>query len=339
MLACATTVGLASELPARTPHIALMLPLNSATFGRHADAVRQGFQSAAKLAGAQAPPIRIYAVNEDTTNVLTVYEQAVESGARLVVGPLTRSGVTTLARSNMITAPTLALNAPEGNTPSPPRMHSFGLNVESEARQIARLAFGDGRNRAFVVADNTTLSRRMRQAFVEEFARLGGLIVAEYAYSSDPATLSKLREATNLGVAESIFLALDHGQAVTVRPFLGNSLAIFATSQVNAARTTPGGRDLNRVRFVDMPWMLQADHPAVMVYPRPSLGDSADLDRLYALGIDAFRLGLELLQHSGSATLDGVTGRIRLNKDQSFSRELTAAQFVDGKTLIVSEPR
>jgi outer membrane PBP1 activator LpoA protein len=77
-----------------------------------------------------------------------------------------------------------------------------------------------------------------------------------------------------------------------------------------------------------------------MVYPRAQFGDAVDFERLYALGIDAFRLGLELLHSNRDpAALDGVTGEIRLARDQQFVRELTAAQFVDGKTVILGKPR
>ena len=60
------------------------------------------------------PPIRVYPVNEDTLNVLTIYEQALESGAQLVVGPLTRNGVAALAASSLVSVPTLALNTRRG---------------------------------------------------------------------------------------------------------------------------------------------------------------------------------------------------------------------------------
>jgi outer membrane PBP1 activator LpoA protein len=93
---CATGAA-GGEAVGREAHVALLLPLNSPSFGRHADAVRQGFAAAARVAAKNAPPLRIYPVNEDTLNVLTVYEQALESGARVVVGPLTRAGVAALA--------------------------------------------------------------------------------------------------------------------------------------------------------------------------------------------------------------------------------------------------
>ena len=339
LTAFATGAARAADVAAREPHVALLLPLNSPSFSRHADAVRQGFVTAAKVAGKDAPPIRIYAVNEDTLNVLAVYEAAVESGAQLVVGPLTRNGVAALAASNLVTVPTLALNLHEPRTPQPPRLYLFGLAVEPEPRQIAQLAFRDGRRNSFVVSDDTPLGKRMRQAFLEEFSGLGGNVVAEFSYGADPASLNKLRLASNLGVADMVFLALDYAHASTVRPYLANIPAVYATSQVNAGKGPLAVRELNQVRFVDMPWLLQADHPAVMVYPRPRFGDEIDFERLYALGIDAFRLGLELLRRNRDPVLDGVTGRISLTRAQQFVRELPAAQFVDGKTVVFGETR
>jgi hypothetical protein len=329
----------AAQAAAREPHVALLLPLASPAFGRHADAVRQGFVAAANAAGKSAPPVRIYPVNEDTLNVLTIYEQAVESGAQLVIGPLTRNGVAALAASNLVTVPTLALNTLEARSAQPARLYLFGLGAEQEARQVAQLAFDDGRRNAFIVGDDTPVSKRMRQAFLEAFARRGGITAAQYGYSADQASLTKLRQAVDLGVADMIFLALDSTRARTVRPYLGNTLAAYATSQVNANGGAPMARELDGVRFVDMPWLLQADHPAVMIYPRAQFGNAVDFERLYALGIDAFRLGLELLRHNRDPALDGVTGQIRATREQQFVRELTPARFVDGKTVVLGKPR
>ncbi len=317
------------------PHIALILPLASASFGRHADAVRQGFFAAAKADGKTPPPIRVYPVNEDSLNVLDVYDQALEAGASLVVGPLTRDGVAALASSKLVTVPTLALNTLEPGLPQPARLYLFSLNVEQEARQIAQLASSEGRRNALLIGDESLISKRMRQAFIEEFARRGGTAVAELAYSADQRALRKLRQAAELGVADMVFLALDAGRARTVRPYLGNALALYATSQVNAGAGPLLAFDLAQVRFVDMPWLLQPDHAAVMIYPRVNFGDTTDLERLYALGIDAFRIGIELLNDVTDIAIDGVTGQIRMGADQQFTRDLTAAQFTDGKIAIL----
>lgn len=338
LAACATNSTFGADAVGREAHVALLLPLNSPSFGKHADAVRQGFAAAARIAAKNAPPLRIYPVNEDNLNVLTVYEQALESGARIVIGPLTRAGVGALAASNLVTVPTLALNTLEPGSPQPARLYMFSLNVEQEARQIAQFAQSEGRRNAFVIADDSPLGRRMRQAFMQEFARRGGMIAAEYQFSDDPAMLSKLRQATALGVADMAFLALDQTAAAKVRPYLGNTLGLYATSRINGGNAA-SARDINRVRFTDMPWLLQPDHTAVMVYPRAQFGDAVDFDRLYAFGIDAFRIGLELLKQTRNPVIDGVTGRIRLAADQQFVREPVLAQFNDGRLTVVGESR
>jgi outer membrane PBP1 activator LpoA protein len=85
------------------------------------------------------------------------------------------------------------------------------------------------------------------------------------------------------------------------------------------------------VRFFDMPWLLQPDHPAVMIYPRPASPLAPELERLYALGIDAYRLLDVLLDGSVAKALplDGVTGKLTLEGHQ-FQREATPAVMRQG---------
>ncbi|HXV11569.1 MAG TPA: penicillin-binding protein activator [Burkholderiales bacterium] len=319
--------------PYGVPHIALILPLKSATFGRPAEAVRSGFLAAAKVQGSEPLPLRVYAVGDDPAQTVASYATALAGGARLVVGPLTRNGVTAIA-GNPVPIPTLALNVPDTGTTVPLNLYMLSLQAESEAQQVAQLAFRDGWRKVLVVSADNPLMRRIQQAFADEFARLGGVLVAEYAFTSDPEGLARIKEAAGLGVADSAFLALDFPQARLARPYL-DPLAIYATSHVNPGRAGPlAGYDLAGVRFLDMPWLLQPEHPAVMIYPRLPLPDAADHERFYALGIDAFRIAVSLLADAPEATLDGVTGRIRLEPNQQFVRTLTAAQFTQGKLTV-----
>lgn len=321
--------------PTRTiAHIALLVPASSSALGHAAEAVRQGFVAAAKTQGGAPLPIRVYAVADDSESVVSNYRGALAAGARLVIGPLTRSGVTALASSKLVGVPTLALNVPDRAVSLPPNLYLLSLHVEAEVRQVAQLAVKEGRLNAFTITGETPLLRRIHQAFVEEFSRLGGKIIAEYGFTSDAAGLTRIRQAVGLEMADMAFLALDFPRARVVRPYLG-ALALYATSQVHPGRAGPlAGFDLADVRFLDMPWLLQPDHPAVMVYPRQDFRDALDLDRLYALGIDAFRIGSALLQGQAALPLDGVTGHLTLGRDHQFVRELTGAQFADGKLLI-----
>jgi hypothetical protein len=335
-----TNIAPRASVPAAIPlepaiaHIGLLVPASSSVFANAAEAVKRGFLTAAKAQGGAPLPIRVYDSSDDRESVLSTYRRALAAGARLVVGPLTRDGVTTLASSGRVAVPTLALNVLDGAYPLPPNLYVLSLHVEAEARQVAQLAIKEGRLNAFTITGETPLLRRIRAAFVEEFTGLGGNIISEYEFTPDAAGLARMRQASRLATADMVFLALDYPRARAVRPYLG-AKALYATSQVNPGPVNPlAGFDLASVRFLDMPWLLQPDHPAVMVYPRAEFHDALDLQRLYALGIDAYRVGSALLNGQGNLPLDGVTGHLRLGPDHEFVRELTGAQFAEGKLLI-----
>ena len=304
-----------------------------------ASAVRQGFEAALKKQSRPALPVRLYAVSEDTQQVIDVYRQAVAAGATLVVGPLTRGGVTALAQTDLLTVPTLALNMPERATPDRRNLYVLSLQVEAEAQQVARLALREGRRKALTVTDHTPLGKRMRDAFAEEFTRGGGYTIADYDHATDSAALDRLKQAATLGVADMVFLAVDAGRARAVAPYL-SMLPAYGTSHLNPG--PPGPRtyvDVGETRFVDMPWMVQADHPAVMVYARTGSRQADDLERLYALGIDAYRVAQELLAGKRDIDLDGVTGRLTLGPDRQIQRGLLVAIMSAGKLIVLGEDR
>ncbi len=308
------------------PHVALLLPVDSSTFRRHAEALRDGFLAASKAEGRRTLLIRVYAVGDNPKQAGAMYQQAVQTGARLVVGPLIRSAVTAIAAGD-VSVPTLALNAPDGNVPNRPHLHVLSLQIEMEARQVARLAYRDGRRAAYTVTSDSPLLKRLQSAFTDEFTKLGGKLIAEFAYNTSPAELTRLKQAAELRVADMVLLALDVRQARAVRAYL-EPLSVYASSQIYTGDAGPAaGIDLAGVTFLDMPWLLQRDHSAVMIYPRQDFSGDADLERLYALGIDAWRIGQALLARQTDLSLDGVTGKLTLGRDRHFVRELVSARI------------
>ncbi len=344
------------------PHIALLLPLKSAAFARAAEAVQQGFQAAAGKV-QQGLPVRVYASADDSRDVITLYRQALANGAVAVAGPLTRDGVAVLAGYPDIAVPTLALNVTETRS-SAGKLYFYGLTADTEARQIAQLAFKAKYHDATIVMTGSPLSRRLATAFAAEWKALGGNITAEVLYNNDPTPLSDLPvapwppgmsppvAASAVGadgeptapkrplpppVAPSnvAFLAADSATARLIRPYFNPSLPVYGTSQLfNGNGDTLTNFDLNDIRFVDMPWMVQPEHSAVMLYPHANPPLEADMERLYALGVDAFRLlqAMRLNTHRNSQ-LEGVTGRIRLKEANTFQRESVPALFRLGRGL------
>lgn len=326
---------LAGELPAPagSAHVALLLPLNSGAFGRAADAVKQGFTAAAAIQ-AGALPVKIYPSGDQADDIVSAYGQATQAGARIVVGPLTRNGVSALAARAQVSVPTLALNQPEGDLELPPLLYVFGLSAESEARQLAQMAYAEGHRTVTVIASGSALAKRVQSAFVNEWPLLGGEVVNQVGFTGTNS--AAVREALQKRSADMLFLAMDGQDARLLRPYLNPAVPAYATSLIYAGKNHPQKyHDLKSIRFMDMPWLLQPDHLAVMVYPRPSVPVSADLERLYALGIDAWRLALALQGESadGALELDGVTGRLSLEPSRQFARVGVRAEFRDGDAV------
>lgn len=303
--------------------------------------MKRGFETAARLHPEGDFDITFYATTEDTANVLAGYRAALGEVPRLIVGPLTRNGVSALVQHAQPGIPVLALNVPDNDAALPQGFYAFSLHVEAEARQIARMAFADGRRSALTLADEQPLARRMQLAFVDEFTREGGRIAAQFAHRTSAADLLALREAATSGQCDMVFLALDATRARLVRGYVDGPAQVYATSQVLQGEPDRlRDAELNGVRFLAMPWLLQPDHPAVMVYAgsRADPPPATDLEKLYAFGIDAYRLSAALARGTDLASepIDGVTGRIHLGHDRHFVRSLTPAQFVDGRAVPVA---
>jgi len=324
----------AAENPAPADrHIALLLPLQSSTFGRAADAFRQGFMTAAEF--QPDLPIIPYPTGDQTADIVTAYRQLAQAGAALVVGPLTRGAVTALLEEPL-PLPTLALNTPEYRNALPKNLYLFNLNVDSEARQVAQLAFSAGHKSALTVTAANALSKRIQGAFIDEWLKLGGTISDRLSFAPAQGGYPKLRAAVAKTSADMLFLAADAERARAVRPYLDSAIPTYATSLIYGDGFDAGRNiDLNQIRFVEMPWFLLHDHPAVMAYPRPAHPMTVELERFYALGIDAYRLAVQLLAKPVSPEdwpLDGVTGQIGLDVGQ-FTRELAPAQFRQGEAV------
>jgi outer membrane PBP1 activator LpoA protein len=311
--------------------IVLLLPLDSPDFRGTAEAVRQGFAAAAAR-GPGNPRIAVRATDASPERIVAEYVAAAEGGAKVIVGPMTRSGVTALATSGRVDVPTVALNQPEGNAAAAPPLYAFGLPIEGETRYAARLAWRDGARNIAVVGSPTVLAKRIREAFVDEWLVLGGTVtdVFEVQPGADPAAL---REGLARKPHDAIFLAAAGESARALRLHMGGQVPVYATSQIN---TAPGDRlrnfDLAGVRFVDMPWIVQPEHPSAAGFARPA-GLEGDAARFYALGIDAYRLAAALLDGEQTFEVQGVTGRIAVSASGAIDRRPVAATFRDGRCV------
>ena len=337
----APIAGPAAKLPIQpVPHIALLLPLASKTFGKVADALKLGFIAGAVADGKNALPYRIYATDDEGASLAAQVRKAMAEGALAVIGGVTRDGANTIARESRL-LPTLALNAPliSSDSELPDRFFYISLNLDIEARLVARLASGEGLRSVAMVTANNPLAKRIQDSFENEWLRLGGEIAAHISFGSDSYDATRVATAMEkIGAkANAVFLAADPAAARYIRPYLPTGMPVFATSHtVDPRAEAVANLDLDNVRFLEMPWFAEPDHPAVMAYAKSTQTLSVDYERLYALGIDAWRLG-QLIVKDGNArnlpSLDGVTGRITLDGHQ-LTRALSSVEIRDGRSQL-----
>lgn len=343
--------------PGGTTRIALLLPLRSPTLGPAAEAVRAGF-----LAAYQREPggvaFTVAATDGSPADVLAGYGNAAAQND-IVIGPLARSEVTMVAQQGAITKPTIALAQPDtvgdADAVLPPHMLAIGLSTEEEARQAAHWIGADKMIRkGFVVSTQVAWQRRAARAFVTQWRALGQEAQAMELAVSDgyltPGSLVQLKKRIQAERPEFLFAALDAGQAAQLRLGIGSEVPLYGTSQLNPlaqpdwefAEPMP---DMEGVRLLDMPWQLQPDHPAVMSYPRMAMPEgqrrSADLERLYALGIDAYRVAREIALGGKRFTIDGVTGKLEVEFGHGaarFERTEQPAAYQNGKVVPLDDP-
>jgi hypothetical protein len=322
--------------------VALLLPGQGTPFARAAEAVRLGFFAAHAVANANLA-IQLIEVDDNVGQLRNALGAAQKHGARMVVGPLTRTLVNALGDGRVIAPlPVLTLNLPESDVAVGPDSLAFGLAVEAESRQLVGLALREGPPspslaggpRFLILAGESPLDRRMATAF-RDALRERGERVTQIDVRVGYAFLQALSEQLAALKVDAVFCALDARETAFVRARLPRELPLYATSQVNlgGAESALLAPELEGVKFVDMPWLIEPEHAAVMVYPRAEVALSGELQRLYALGIDAYRLMLEWLAGKREFDLDGVTGRLRVDRNRSarVERWPSVAVFHSGR--------
>ncbi|PHV11659.1 penicillin-binding protein activator [Chitinimonas sp. BJB300] len=319
-------------LPAKQAHIALILPTKSKSFAGPAEAVQLGaLAGEEKLGDELTPKLRLYPTTERDEDALAAYQQALTNGAIGVIGPLTRGAIAKLAEFGGLEIPVLALNSLEGiNNVS--NLYGLGLSIEAEARQLARLMQADGSTKPLLIATEGALSKRTRDAFSNEWHRISGSLPMEVKFTEGKDGLNRLKENMRALGADAVFMAADQKKARLIRPYLGIDQPVYATSHAwsgKFGRMSVANNDLLGVRFVDMPWLLDPYHNDMQQFKHASKPLSPDLERLYALGLDAYRLSLQIVTAAPGANIElaGVTGNLRMSDSGEFSRELIRSEI------------
>ena len=324
-----TKAAPAVEVRVEPAPIVLVLPLASAAFGRAAEAVQAGF-----LAAAEAAKVKPTVIAHGDDDVVAAFTKAKASGARIIVGPLVRDDMKVLAAAGLELPPTLALNQLDEGVALPENVYVLSLTIDGEARQLARRAREDGAATVAVIASDTPRQQRFASAFTAEWILAGGGAPVVFRFDPAPDVLKLMRRELVKTPVDAALLAVDAADAALAKPYVG-TIPSYTSSQVNERQPPEALRDLDEVRFVDMPWLVDPDAAAFAELRRPDYPNTT-LDRLHALGVDAFHVAAAFAAGPpAKLEFDGATGRVSLDATRQFVREGRLMQFRAGRIVPV----
>ena len=355
----------------RPSKIGLLLPLTG-QYKKYAIAVRDGFLAAWYLDRQEKADIEIY--NANSSNIIEIYQKALNDGVDYIVGPLEKEATNQLYGNTNASIKILALNRQDlkndqiGNK----NLFQFGLSPEDEAGQVAEIAISDGHKRALVLTPDTPWGNRLADAFVKHLLELGGEVSRHTRFINNTTDFSSpVKELLNIDKSEQrardlrnklkikihnierrrqdadfIFTAAIPEDARQLIPQLrfhyADNLPVYSTSHIfTGIIDSAKDIDLNDVIFIDMPWILDTKRQLSIVQDalnRNWSQEKSEYRRLYALGIDAYNLipNINRLNHEEDSFMIGETGDLTIVRDNIIKRNLRKAKFIEGKPVLLN---
>ncbi|MCH7815469.1 MAG: penicillin-binding protein activator [Proteobacteria bacterium] len=359
-------VNLQQVWDSRPRHIALILPLQTPA----GNAIQEGFISAFYQAleiSREVPRISVYD-SSYVSLVYPIYDEAVASGADLIIGPLSKELVNQLRRLPVLPVPTLALNYADELPGDPGKLFQFGLAPEDEIKQVATLAWAAGHRNAAIITPQTADYPRLQSAFIEEWSARGGNIVAQATFSGDADYSDVIKGLMAIDASEArrdrlldllprinmeftprrrsdidfIFLSATPRQGRQIKPTLAfhfaENIPVYAMPSIyNGIDNQSENRDLDGIVFLDAPWIFNSSDPLKSEIASNLRQVQDTLLRLRAMGIDSFRLYARLGQMASRQidSLQGATGTLTMSDNQIIHRKLEVARFIDGLAILL----
>lgn len=348
--------------------IALLLPL-SGSYSKSAIAIKNGFLAASynKKSDTKKPEIIILDTHDH--QITNVYRQAIKEGADLIVGPLIKEDLERLARMTKISTPVLALNTLH-NVYSD-LLFQFGLPPEIESRSIVEKARDNHHKNALFIVQNNDFGKRMLQAISNDWQLIGGRTVNTMSFNNKTDLNKELtvilgiedsnnrsKELSKLGIKfnfdprrrqdlDCIFLITNATSARQIKPLLNfyyaGKIPVYATSSIYNGIPNPAlDRDLDGIQFCDIPWMLDSSIANSMIYQSVKnlwKENFAQYSRLYALGIDAYKLSMQMpqLRAMPEVGVSGMTGILKINNKNIINRKLIWGTFDNGLATVLNQ--
>ena len=305
------------------------------------------------------PKVRVY--DTSVHSVQRAYNNAVDDGANIIIGPMRKSKVAALLTIPELPVPTISLNRLEDSSSTVAKnLYQFGLSPLDEIIQIADRAWQNGQRKVLIIAPDNGWGTRANEFFNQYWVTKGGVVLDSLPYPASINDFTPLlkrplqidlseerglqikrfinsRVKFNARRRQDIDLVVVLGYPVRARQikpaldFLyAADIPVVATSHIyNGVEQVGLDRDLSGVEFMAMPWTLPGQMPTQL---QPDQRLHTAYRHLYAMGYDAFLLhrNLTSLAADNAIPIFGSTGLLTLS-DGIIKRKAKWAKFTRGK--------
>lgn len=358
----ATVANMPEDSETMPASIAILLP-ESGPFLDAAKAIKAGFLAAhnGQYNGGIKPELHFYGTVKGKISEL--YQKAVLEGAKLVIGPLNKEDIQSLANSAILDIPVLALN----HVPNlrKQNLYQFAISPMDDVAEITKKAAMDGHKKAALLIPNNDQSKRVLSYFIEDWQALNGIILKKQIYdpqktnflsaidyligtnpNDSPANTAQMSAPTiqytppRPDDIDALFLSAYGKEGSSINSLIPKTrnLPVYALPTIYSGIPDPASDALlNGITFCDIPWLFNGAYSGElsMLSLRDILNQfPMSYIRLVAMGIDAYHLAGRLTTLS-TTTYAGATGNLTLDSDNRIKRSLVCAKFVKGQPELI----
>jgi ABC-type branched-subunit amino acid transport system substrate-binding protein len=331
--------------------VALLLPYGSASAGD--EIVARSLENAARLAASEFEGVQleitVYNTAADPAQAATVARQAIQQGARVIVGPL-RSDAAAAVGVAVSNSNVAVLSFSNNTEIAGGNVFVLGHTYDNTASRIASYAVRQGRNRIVVLHAQNLAGEVARDAVQQAVSRVGGTVAGVVSY-----------EFSQQGVVQALPEVMS-----TIRSTDANGLVITAEASAALplfAQLLPeNGLDLEEVRVMgltrwDVPsqtlelsglqggWFALPDPDANAAFNARYTAAYGDAPHVLApIAYDAMRAIAETAAEAGaigvaeltaSTGFAGANGVFRLRADGTVERAMAIATVLENQVSII----
>ncbi|WP_367608039.1 penicillin-binding protein activator [Legionella sp. W05-934-2] len=338
-------------------NIALLLPMTGSLSGP-GQAIKDGFLDA-KNQYPKSISVKTYDVAKGS--VLALYHKAIEDGADMVIGPLSKNQVDIIA-SQSHPVPTLLLNYASSSVSA--NAWEFGLSPSYEALQLADKLTEQGFKHAILITSQGEWGDQVKSAFNRKWLQNGNRIVDELAVAKDTHYNEAVRRLLHIDSSaqrekslkqllgrdvkgnlrrredfDVVVLMTHPSKARQIVPLLKyyyiGETPIYGISTIHSADLrVADNRDLDGVVFSDVAYIYQQDK----LIPRRWPEKLNSYNRLFAIGRDSFLISqkLEKIVQFPAINLQDGDDTVYLSTPTQITYQSNWGQMVEGKAQRIS---